>query len=560
MDSIVTANNGTCGFSGNSDIYGLGIRIGYYTQAVAAWFSNFFLLREANSLRSVNNLFLFALVIVGMIYAFNASTTYAVEAFLLLQIGLCLAFVSILEASRYSTRYIKANKEHLLLKNFIAYAAMSLNIGFWWFALDHMLPTPCGTFACYVVRTDIYGWMRTVMKTLSILMLLSRLLVTTLYDIGKWIQSIRMSQMKAEFIHTANSYKILEARHSGASAQDLGVDRPKMNGIVGKSSPKADIELGAVTAPNTDITLHARLIPKGSTQETSIDSRDNLNTLPPDAKPEADLKPKDLPQKSIQLTSKQPTTKIDRLFESVYQAEKYLKYILAVYPDKVVLGKKSSYHAFGGCIHIYIPQFKSQRTLESTTYFRCLWHTFRASWINEPPRKLRSCLWIYLKALQQHSEWHWPRFVSQMIYAERIYGRPDWHHLALACDTQLSQMPLIISPGIWAAMAVNTVLVNLALIVQVELTIAWNDIHGLQNLTTVGQLIPFVIGVGGLVKVLWGKWSDVRRGKVEKGEVENREKSDYEMAMETYLKWREQRSLEPENPVENTATTAIHNR
>lgn len=41
------------------------------------------------------------------------------------------------------------------------------------------------------------------------------------------------------------------------------------------------------------------------------------------------------------------------------------------------------------------------------------------------------------------------------------------------------------------------------LIIATELTIQWNEISGVKELTNVGQLIPFCLGVGGLLKVLW---------------------------------------------------------
>ena len=52
-----------CGFQGNSDIYGIRIRMGYYTQALSLWFSKYFVLSESKVLRSVNLLFTIALFI-----------------------------------------------------------------------------------------------------------------------------------------------------------------------------------------------------------------------------------------------------------------------------------------------------------------------------------------------------------------------------------------------------------------------------------------------------------------------------------------------------------------
>lgn len=99
-----------CGFAGNPDIYGLGIRLGYYTQALAVWFANYFFYRDAKSLRGANLIFILALLIALCIYAFNAETTYAIEVFLLLQIGLCMGMVSLSSGTRFSSRYMKGWK------------------------------------------------------------------------------------------------------------------------------------------------------------------------------------------------------------------------------------------------------------------------------------------------------------------------------------------------------------------------------------------------------------------------------------------------------------------
>lgn len=41
------------------------------------------------------------------------------------------------------------------------------------------------------------------------------------------------------------------------------------------------------------------------------------------------------------------------------------------------------------------------------------------------------------------------------------------------------------------------------LVINIELTLQWNGIRGVQNLDSVGQFLPSCFGVGGLVKVLW---------------------------------------------------------
>lgn len=53
--------------------------------------------------------------------------------------------------------------------------------------------------------------------------------------------------------------------------------------------------------------------------------------------------------------------------------------------------------------------------------------------------------------------------------------------------------------------------------IAIELAIVWNRIGGLDNVGAVGQLVPAVIGIGGLVKVMWTLWRD---RKIDKREEE----------------------------------------
>jgi hypothetical protein len=41
-------------------------------------------------------------------------------------------------------------------------------------------------------------------------------------------------------------------------------------------------------------------------------------------------------------------------------------------------------------------------------------------------------------------------------------------------------------------------------ILSIELTLVWNNISGVYNVTSTGQLIPFVIGVVGLLRLVHG--------------------------------------------------------
>lgn len=74
------------------------------------------------------------------------------------------------------------------------------------------------------------------------------------------------------------------------------------------------------------------------------------------------------------------------------------------------------------------------------------------------------------------------------------------------------------------------------LIVRVETAIAFNPIEGLNSWSILGQLIPFTLGVQGLIKGFGGKWRLLHEGVKE--EQESEEETEYEKAIALYLERR----------------------
>ena len=250
-----------CGFAGNADIYGVGIRIGYYSQALAVWFANFFYFREAQVLRGVNNLFLFALVVAGCIYAANASNVYAVEAFLMLQIGLVIGFVGIMNSTRYSTKYISGSRERLISRTVVINAGLVFNILFWWRGLDVMRPTSCfdldnspsvhtapveieqhNTYVLYVWKVNMYGWFRTVMRFACLAAWLWTTCTTTAHDSADVVQKWRMRSNKMAFVKAASEYSITAAKPNELfCCPDQMVEKGEATQITSSETSKADI-------------------------------------------------------------------------------------------------------------------------------------------------------------------------------------------------------------------------------------------------------------------------------------------------------------------------------
>lgn len=84
------------------------------------------------------------------------------------------------------------------------------------------------------------------------------------------------------------------------------------------------------------------------------------------------------------------------------------------------------------------------------------------------------------------------------------YPNLDWRNIAIISRIKLTLDPpppvtkarrLLHGWILFGACAV--------LVISTELTIQWNYITGINNINSVGQLVPFTVGVGGLIKVCW---------------------------------------------------------
>lgn len=480
-----------CGFVGNSDIYGLGIRIGYYTQVLAIYFSNFFLLAEARVLRASNALFLLSLAIVTLIYAFNAVSTQAIEVFILLQMGLCLAIVSILEGTRYSSKYVRLDKERLVLRTVLANFGIFYNLYFWWWGLDSMKRTPCGTYAFYFVRADLYGPMRTVMKVFAVTGLTWRTLFITSWDIGMVMRDFRLRRVRAAFVKQTQQRWPGKQRKDVISCHDCLIRNERAENLKPrertKNSAAENAPISGEKENHTGTEPAGQLIRNIDVVELSISQ-----TLPIVISP-----------------SDEPT------FEAVLEAEVYLNEI-----------------------------FSKMSSVPEVTLKLAIQRTIKASFADASTRHIKNTLATHSKALSLSIS-QWPRTVNRMLEMNSKQGAtvPHWQILIIASDVQLKQMPVIKPLWAWLWLAAQNFVITVLLIVQIELTIAWNGIYGLAEIRTVGQLFPLCLGLGGLVKVFWQKGLHLWKGRrSSEHEEETRRPSEYEMAMDNYLEWKERRN------------------
>ena len=158
-----------CGFEGNGDLYGVGIRVGYYTQALAAWFANWFLLSEVGGLRQTNTLFLFAAIIALFVYVAKPSDVYSIEGFAPLQIGVVLGTITAAKQTSRTVGQFKLSVLQLTTFLVMQLATHGYSLYFWSHGVAAMKPTPCGTYFFLFARLDLYGPARYVMLGFSAL-------------------------------------------------------------------------------------------------------------------------------------------------------------------------------------------------------------------------------------------------------------------------------------------------------------------------------------------------------------------------------------------------------
>lgn len=465
-----------CGFAGNSDIYGIGIRIGYYSQILAIWFSNYFLFREAKSFRAVNNIFLLALIVAGFIYFVNARKTFAIEAFLLLQIGLITGVVGITEATRYATKYRASSQERQILRIYIMVTGGFFNAIFFWKGVDVMLPTPCGTYVFYLFKVNMYGWLKIVMRVQSLFAAVWTIPNLVSRDAADLYYDVRMRKTRELFVNAVSA---------AATARSQGLELQPAKGFARAN--------------------------KSSQQATGLNTQIGITPISADEE-------------------------ISRCLKNVAKAEKYIDSILSIYPPKTTLpGEKRSLRLLGGCAKFSISKTQKTPCKDSTPYKHCISTTFKVIWENKPPMHLRNRLSLHTLAIGAMPPWRWPRLVNRMYELDRVSETPDWPYFTIASDLNLSQISVPNSTTGWAFDAGRQFVFIILLVIQVELTIAWNHVSGLQSLSTVGQLIPFILGVGGLVKVLWGKGRMIWRSEKEEDWGREGLLGDYEKAMARYV-------------------------
>jgi hypothetical protein len=157
----------TCGFVGNSDIYGLGIRLGLYFQWAASILSKQFS-ASPESIRDiidVDIIFLTAIFIsTALLAGGTIGTPYSVEILIMLHIYFGDVYIIFFDRRILSLADSNQSIWGFWLRSTLHAGMAAFALFFWFHGLDLLLPEPCGGSAFLFARVAIDGAARTFFK------------------------------------------------------------------------------------------------------------------------------------------------------------------------------------------------------------------------------------------------------------------------------------------------------------------------------------------------------------------------------------------------------------
>lgn len=491
------------GFQGNQDIYGVGIRAGYYTQAFAVWGANFFVPHEAPFLHSVNILFMIAML-VGLIFLVDdPATTWAVEPFMLLNITYSMAYIGTgnpisSEELPWELNLIRNLVRQLSFMGLDGFAAW-----YWFVGLPKMKPTvgDLGTMVYWWNQGPLFGWVRTANEVVTVLWMVCRVV-----NLGCTVYVVLQNKK----LHHAVSITFLKDRADEWMPYECAIDNDSRvslhEPVSGSQSSQTGYEnketeeniddciTPATEAPETPC-KNARDWEKNTiSEESTLQPQTSISPSKPTISPTSTLPFNGIPPTSEQTKSRHrrfvPKRKHHHptYFPSLAElnhAEEYFKDIMAVLKDWPWY--------VDTCLWFYywilcIP-FAIVAALTGRFHLRHIVPIFQYL-LNDTTRRA----------------YHYPRALLEIW--RHPYTRDhsvDWRALTLVTRFHLAiHPPSRLSKIRMALLMWHYLSFGIMLAVSTELTIQWNYIKGIQNIGNVGQLIPMSLGIGGLLKVVWG--------------------------------------------------------
>lgn len=351
------------------------------------------------------------------------------------------------------------------LTQHIAWLA-SICFSFWlfWRGIDLMERTPCGTWVWAVVKADLYGGFRTAAKLLVLAALALFLPATcTLSYVFLWRRWYTAPIRAAGYFHRLTENLLsLEERTSQQEHKQKDQDHLQIFQVA------AQTPLPLSPDPNSNQSPEL--------EHSSVDtSRGNIAT-------------------TCRRWARQADASSLPSLEDLLRAEEYLDLVLSM-----PASSKSPYAWKVPCISvtIFLPSIALQtRHLKTRIPSRSIFMTrpFRFLVLAET--------FYYIFEQRTYQMYTFPK-MFELAQSSPHYKTLSFETLSTTIALRDMRLPDHIPPAAYLSFAFRKLIMLTILILSCELSLIWNHVSGTGSFGAVGQLVPAVLGIGGLVRVLW---------------------------------------------------------
>jgi hypothetical protein len=456
-----------CGFQGDTDLYGLGIRLGYYFQGFSAWLANYFALEESRQLRPTNALFMLAMFVALVFVSHEPSEVHAIEAFVVMQLLIVVFYVASTTKSKWSQKHFEFDPVRYTLNTLGFLGFLIYNLWFWWAGLAMFEKSSCDTYVFWFAKVDLYGWYGSMYAVLAIIGLAWYCLTTLPFKLVLFMDYLRQEDSPVYFRRLATA---LKGTNDGYREKNVSHILSKSNRTSTWPAPKAqkdaynDLTTNFATCELTTSDSHGSSPASSTINETLVRP---VTTLPSLAELEAanefvDSTLKDHPYQKKEFHILNSTARFHLI---------PLSKLLSGYSPKVLRPALTKYRP------LVVP----------TMIHICS--------IEQHPRFLQSYFLHQAVAILETSQPNFSEQALRTVLALRVAALPDHSRR---------------SDYLWNMLFGLFILSGL--VVSTELALYWNHVSDTTDIGSVGQLVPLVIGAGGLLKVGWKCFRDRREG------------------------------------------------
>lgn len=173
-----------CGFEGNNDAYGIGIRLAMYIQWITCLLISCFFKAGASSVIVITNCFQLSMIIALLYLTIQQGSDLQVsEAYLMLTIcagGVTTSgIIDVRLLHRFDRKDAEAYTAALgsAVQFFVQLVVLAYAIWLLFTGMDSMQHPPCSTSGFFFARVNLYHWVRTVFKVIFVSGILGLLIV-----------------------------------------------------------------------------------------------------------------------------------------------------------------------------------------------------------------------------------------------------------------------------------------------------------------------------------------------------------------------------------------------